>query len=94
MGNFLVKFSYTFSAIILWSIVSSCLLEYATVFPIKNKFYLVMLAFHFDLVPPFYFLNIIAFSQPLYQSSVSHVTTSTSYYHRKCVLICKLKDFR
>ena len=36
----------------------------------------------------------MAFSQPLYQSSVSHVTTSTTYYHGKCVLIYKLKDFR
>ena len=31
----------------------------------------------------------MAFSQPLYQSSVSHVTTSTTYYHGKCVLIYK-----
>ena len=33
------------------------------------------------------------FSQSLYQSSVSHVTTLTTYYHGKCVLIYKLKRF-
>ena len=37
--------------------MNSCLLEYATVFPIKNKFKLVILAFYFDLVPPFYCLK-------------------------------------
>ena len=84
MGNFLGKFSYTFSITI----------QYATVFPIKNKFWPVILTFYFDLVPPiFTFYNEIAFSQPLYQFSVSHVTTSTTYYHGKCVLIYKLKDF-
>ena len=40
------------------------------------------------------FWNQIAFSQPLYQFYVSHVTTSTTYYHGNCVLIYKLKDFR
>ena len=34
------------------------------------------------------------FSQPLYQFSVSHVTTSTTYYHRNHVLIYNSKDFR
>ena len=47
MDNFLGKFSYTFSITI----------QYATVFPIKNKFWLVILTFYFDLVPPFYFLK-------------------------------------
>ena len=47
MGNFLGKFSYTFSLAI----------QYATVFSIKNKFWPVILTFYFDLVPPFYFLK-------------------------------------
>ena len=47
MGNFLGKFSYTFSVTI----------QYATLFPIKNKFWPVILTFYFDLVPPFYFLK-------------------------------------
>ena len=37
--------------------MNSCLLEYATFRPIKNKFYLVILGFYFDLIPPFYFLK-------------------------------------
>ena len=37
--------------------MNSCLLEYATVFPIKNKFWLVILAFYFDLAPSFYSLK-------------------------------------
>ena len=37
--------------------MNSCFFEYATVFPIKNKFWPVFLAFYFDLVPPFYFLK-------------------------------------
>ena len=37
--------------------MNSCLLEYAAVFPVKNKFLAVILAFYFDLVPPFYFLK-------------------------------------
>ena len=35
--------------------MNSCLLEYATVFPIKNRFQQGILTFYFDLVPPFYF---------------------------------------
>ena len=35
--------------------MNSCLFEYGTVFPIKNKFEVVVLAFYFDLVPAFYF---------------------------------------
>ena len=42
----------------------------------------------------FTFLNEIFFCQPLYQSSVCHVSISTTYYHEKCVLVYKLKDFR
>ena len=30
----------------------------------------------------------------LYTSPQENVSTSTSYYHGKCVLVCKLKDFR
>ena len=41
------KFSYTLSITI----------QYATVFPIKNKFWTVILTFYFDLVPPFFFLK-------------------------------------
>ena len=37
--------------------MNSCLLENATVFSIKNEFSLLILAFNFDLVPPFYFLK-------------------------------------
>ena len=37
--------------------MNSCLFEYATAFPIKNKFWPGILAFYFDLVPPFYFLK-------------------------------------
>ena len=47
MSNFLGKFSCTFSTTI----------QYATVFPIKNKFWPVILTFYVDLVPPFYFLK-------------------------------------
>ena len=39
------------------ALMNSCLLEYATVFPIKIKFWPVILTFYFDLVPPFYFLK-------------------------------------
>ena len=37
--------------------MNSCLIEYATVFPVKNKLQPVILAFYFDLAPPFYFLK-------------------------------------
>ena len=50
--------------------MNSCLLEYATVYPVKDKFHPVILTFYFDLVPPF---CLIAFCQPLYQSLVNHV---------------------
>ena len=35
--------------------MNSCLLERATVVSINNNFQSVILAFYFDLVPPFYF---------------------------------------
>ena len=35
--------------------MNSCLLEYTTAFPIKNRFQQGILTFYFDLVPPFYF---------------------------------------
>ena len=57
MGNFLGKLSNTSRAIILWNTYDRCLLEYATVFPVKNKFSPVCLAFYFDLITPFYFLK-------------------------------------
>ena len=84
MGNFLGKFSYTFSITI----------QYATVFPIKNKIWQVILTFYFDLIPPFYFLKWNRLFSTFTPVLVSHVTTSSTYYHRKCVLIYKLKDFR
>ena len=84
MDNFLGKFSYTFSITI----------QYATVFPIKNKIWQVILTFYFDLIPPFYFLKWNRLFSTFTPVLVSHVTTSSTYYHRKCVLIYKLKDFR
>ena len=81
-GNFLGKFSYTFSITI----------QYATVFPIKNKFWLVILTFYFNLVPPFYFLKWNCF----FSTFTPVLCESRHYfkYHGKCVLIYKLKDFR
>ena len=76
------------------ALMNSCLLEYATVLPIKNKFWLVILAFYFHLVPPFYFLIYNRFFSTFIPVLRSHVITSTTYYHRKCVLICKLKNSR
>ena len=82
MGKFLNKFSYNFSIKI----------QYAT--PVKNKFWPVILTFYFDLVPPFYFLTWNYFFSTFTPVSCEHVTTSSTYYHRKYVLIYKLKDFR
>ena len=65
MGNFLGKFSYTFSITI----------QYATVFPIKNKFWPVILTFYFDLVPPFYFLKWNCFF-----STIIPVLSETRHY--------------
>ena len=84
LGNFLGKFSCTFSITV----------QYATVFPIKNKFWLVILAFYFDLVPPCYFLKRNRFLSSLTPVLCEYVTISSTYYHGKCVLIYKLKDFR
>ena len=39
------------------SLMKSCLIEYVTVFLIKNKFQRVILNFYIGLVPPFYFLK-------------------------------------
>ena len=58
MDSFLEKFSYTF----ITANPNSFLLEYATVFSIKNKFQPVILTFYFDLVPSFYFLKWNRFS--------------------------------
>ena len=101
MGNFLRKFCYTFSILlifpyfsILWNTLNSCLLEYVTVFPIKNNFQLVNMTFYFDLVLQFYFLKWNRFFSTFIPVLTEHVTTLTTYYHGKCVLIYKLKDFR
>ena len=59
--------------------MTSCLLEYATVFPIKNKFWLAILAFYFDLVPPFYFLKWNSFFSTFIPVLMSHITTSNTY---------------
>ena len=53
LGNFPILLVQQFCG----ALMNSCLLEYATVFPIKNKFQPVILTFYFDLVPPFYFLK-------------------------------------
>ena len=54
--------TYTFSIII----------QYGNVFLVKNKFWLVILTFYFDLVPPFYFLKwnqfFSTFTPVLYES--------------------------
>ena len=83
MGKSLGKLSYTFSITI----------QYATVFPFKNKFWPVILTFYFDLVPPFHFLKWNRFLSTFTPVVCEHATTSSTYYHGKCVLIYKLKDF-
>ena len=74
--------------------MNSCLLEYATVFPTENKFKPVILTFYFDLDSPLYSLKLNRFFPTFIPVLSDHVTTSTTYYHGKCVLIYKLKDFR
>ena len=83
MGNFLGKFSYTFSITI----------QYATVFPVKYKFWPVMLTFYFDLVPPFYFLKWNRFFSTFTPVLREWCHYFKYYYHGKCVLIYKIKDF-
>ena len=56
-ATFLGNFSILLVQHIYGTLMNSCLLEYATVFPIKNKFQPVILTFDFDLVPPFYLLK-------------------------------------
>ena len=53
LGNFPILLVQQFCG----ALLNSCLYEYATVFSIKNKFQPVILAFYFDLGPPFYFLK-------------------------------------
>ena len=55
LGNFPVLLIQQFCGIL----INSCLLEYAIVFPIKNKFwfFFFFFAFYSDLVPPFYFVK-------------------------------------
>ena len=59
------------------ALVNSCLVEYATVFPIKNKFQLVILTFYFDLVPPFYFLEWNRF----FSNFISALSESRHYFN-------------
>ena len=84
MGNIFEKFSYIFSTTI----------QYATMFPIKNKFWLVILPFYFDLVPLFYFVKWNHFLSSFTPVLCECITTSSTYYHGTCVQIYKLKDFR
>ena len=63
--------------------MKSCLLEYATVFPIKNKFELVILAFCFDLVLPFYFLKWNRLFSTFIPVLSERVTTSNGYLSRE-----------
>ena len=83
MGNFIGQFSYTFSITI----------QYASVFPINNKFWQVVLTFYFDLVPPFYFLKWNRF----FSDFIPVLSKSSHYFnyllHGKCALIYKLKRF-
>ena len=68
LGNFFILLEQQFCG----TLVKSCLLECATVFPIKNKVFtqhLVNRLFCFDLVLPFYFLKLNGFFQPFYQPS-------------------------
>ena len=83
MDSFLEKFFYVFSVTI----------QYATVFPIKNKFWPLNLTFYFDLLAPFFFLKWNRFFSNFTPVSVSHISISSTYCHGKCVLIYKLKDF-
>ena len=53
LGNFPIPLEKRFCG----ALMNSCLLEYDTVFPIKNKFQPAILTFYFYLVPPFYFLK-------------------------------------
>ena len=53
MGNFPILLVQSFRG----ALVNSCIFEYVTVLPIKNKFSSVILTFYFELVPPFYFLK-------------------------------------
>ena len=87
LGNFpILLVQHVFGAI-----MNSCLLECATMFPIKNKFKPVILTFYFDLVPSFYFLKWNRFFSTFIPVLSEHVTTSTTYCHQKCVLIYKSK---
>ena len=61
-------------------------------FPIEHNFWPVILTFYFDLVPRFYFLKWNRFFSSFIPVLCEHVTTSTTYYHGKFVLIYKLKD--
>ena len=70
------------------------LLEYANVFPIKNKFQLVILAFYFDLVSPFYFLK----CNRSFLIFIPVLSESFHYFNyllsREVYIIYKLKEFR
>ena len=71
--------------------MESCLLEYAIVLDLTGCFGFLFWFSSAILVSK---IKSLFLNHCTYQSSVSHVTTSTTYYHGKCVLIYKLKDFR
>ena len=79
LGNFPILLVQWFCG----ALMNSCLLGYVTVFP-------AILAFYFDLVPPFHFLKWNRFF-----STVLPVLNKSRHYfnHGKCVLIYKLKRF-
>ena len=85
LGNFPILLEKHFCG----ALMNSCLLEYATVFPIKNKLQPVILTFYFYLVPPFYFLKWNRFF-----STFTPVLSESRHYfnylpirHEKCALI-------
>ena len=89
LGNFPILLVQQFCG----ALMNSCLCEYATVFSMKNKFQPVILAFYFDLGPPFYFLKWNCFFSTFKPVLNEYVTISNTYCHGKCVLSYKLKDF-
>ena len=85
---------FFFSTTCLWNTYEQLLTWICYCVPIKNKFQPVILTFYFGLVPQFYFLKWNRFLSTFIPVLCEHVTTLTTYYHGKRVLIYKLKDFR
>ena len=91
-GNFLIPLVQHFCG----ALMKSCLLEYATVFPIKKKF--SHITGYFDFL--FWFRPGILLSKTksfflIIYSSPQWAPHYFNYYYRgKCVLIYKSKDFR